>query len=277
MDLLLTSHSEERQRSSAFFRQVVGLNKQLDSRLHFLLELLISSDGEVELSEGEIDDHTGDLGRVLSCYEVGHVAEDVGADHLLLLCFSGSPKLLTHEDGHDFGLVALCFAAALVRSGGRRCRHLVRVWHRHPLLLLLVAMVVVLTHDLARILHLRLLGTWSSLLVVVATVVVVDRTAVRHAHCRVLLVHHPLRLLVLHLAHQQRKRSDQLNHVLVVALHLACFLPVELLSVPLLFFALLARLFRLTVVTLELAVLEYQFRLLFCHASCISFGEAHEA
>ena len=165
----------------------------------------------------------------------------------------------------------------------RGCGHLSWIWHRHPVLVLVTLVVrLLLAHDLASLLRSR-----CRLIAVVPrseVAVVVDHVAARLAvHLTVALGTHALLLMLgstlatLHLRHKQRQRCDELNHVLVVALHLACFLPIEVLAVPLLFLSLLARLFWLTEVQAELAVLENQFRLLLGLASSVTISEANKA
>lgn len=81
---------------------------------------------------------------------------------------------------------------------------------------------------------------------------------------------------VLHLAHEQRQRSDKLYHILVAARVLARLLPVEVLAIPDFFLLLLAHLSRLAVLHIELAALKDHLRLIFCHASSFSIRKAHE-
>lgn len=141
---------------------------------------------------------------------------------------------------------------------------------------------LLLAHDLARLLRsrCRLIAVVSLPVVVVVVNHVVSRLAI---HLAIALGNHALLLMLsdtfatLHLRHKQRQRCDKLNHVLVVALRLARLLPIEVLAIPLLFLSLLTLLFWLTEIHVKLAVLEDQFRLLFCCACRLTVNEANEA
>lgn len=186
----------------------------------------------------------------------------MSANHLLLLGFSTAHKLVGLEDGHDLIAVALALIVLLALADATGCAlvwqtlwrwHLVGGGHWH----LLVAVVVVvaglvllllLAHDLAITLHAVLLllhvvvATRLVLLllpiisVVVESLLGVVSTILVHLLPHVVLA----RPFLLQLTHEQRQRCDQLNHVLVVAVHLASLLSVELLAVPLFFLPLLA-------------------------------------
>lgn len=158
-----------------------------------------------------------------------------------------------HRLVHDPRVVAIVHGLLERHGIGTHHGLLGTSWHHRVLLVVgLLLTVVVLA-----ILH--------ALLLALVTTIVVAILVVR------------LALLVLHLPHQQAQTSDQLNHILVVALHLACLLLVELGAIPLLLLSLLSTFFGLTKVDLESLTTKLEVITLTTSSCRVSIHEADKA
>lgn len=281
---------------------VACVNEQLDGGLDFELQSFQSRHRVVQVSNWKINDHTGDLRRVLGCHHVGHILEDVSTDNLLLLRVTRLHELFTHEDTHDLTAVALSLVWSWVLLLLWVDQLLWRWWHVHTTwlrhghlgtvhhhLLIHHAVVLGVRHGVltlhlvrTRSRHLPVLEVVLWILPLAVLVVILHPLLALMTIVVVLTTHSTfiateLAVVVLDLAHQQTQAGYQLDDILVVALHLALLLLVELGAVPLLLLSLLSLLFWLAEVNLKSASTDCQIIALTAGAGRVTIIETHEA